>query len=305
MIDVQSVSKSYGSIKALDQVNFQIKEGSCFGLVGPNGAGKSTLMKILVGVLLNFDGNMQISNYSIRNNRLAVKKLIGYVPQEICLEETLTTKDNLRLFGKLYGLSNKQLNKRIQVILEQIGLTERANDKILSFSGGMKRRLNMGCALLHEPKVIVLDEPTVGIDPQSRRSIFKLIEELNQTGSTIIYSSHYMEEVEQLCDSVGFIDQGKLVEHGAMNQVINKYHQTSIFVKGESITAEFLSSFGDVKKHSGGGCYTIDCIDPLDTMGKMIISFKDKGLSPDKLALSQLKLEDIFFDITGTQLRDT
>ncbi|SFM33980.1 ABC-2 type transport system ATP-binding protein [Gracilibacillus orientalis] len=302
MIDVQGVSKTYGSNQALDNLQFQINEGNCYGLVGPNGAGKSTFMKILVGVLQRFDGDIQVFNHSVKENRLGVKSYIGYVPQDICLEELLTAKDNLIYFGKLYGLSGEHLRKRIKTVLEQIGLSEKANQKLTEFSGGMKRRLNIGCAILHEPSLIVLDEPTVGIDPQSRHSIFSLIQELKEAGSTVVYSSHYMEEVEELCDSVGLIDKGKLVEHGTMKQVLNKHRSASIFVSAEGISEEELSSHGvTIKKKTG---FTVNCDDPLLTMENMIEQFRNKGIHPERLELSQSRLEDIFFNLTGTQLRD-
>ncbi|MGP4042168.1 ABC transporter ATP-binding protein [Gracilibacillus sp. D59] len=302
MIDVQGVSKSYGSTQALADLHFKINEGNCFGLVGPNGAGKSTFMKILVGVLQRFDGDIKVFDHSLTKDRSAVKDFIGYVPQDICLEELLTAKDNLMYFGKLYGLSGEHLRKRIRTVLDQIGLSEKANHRLTEFSGGMKRRLNIGCAILHEPSLIVLDEPTVGIDPQSRHSIFSLIEELKELGSTVVYSSHYMEEVEQLCDSVGFIDKGELVEHGTMKQVLDKHRSASIFVSADGINEEELSSHGmTIKKKTG---FTVNCDDPLLTMGKMIEQFRNNGIHPERLELSQSRLEDIFFNLTGTQLRD-
>ncbi|WP_018932471.1 ABC transporter ATP-binding protein [Gracilibacillus lacisalsi] len=302
MIDVRGVSKSYGSVQALNDIQFQIDEGSCFGLVGPNGAGKSTFMKILVGVLQKFDGDIQVFNKSVKQNRQAVKSFIGYVPQDICLEELLTAKDNLMYFGRLYGLSGEHLRKRIRTVLDQIGLSDKANQKITEFSGGMKRRLNIGCAILHEPSLVVLDEPTVGIDPQSRHSIFALIQQLKEMGSTVIYSSHYMEEVEQICNSVGFIDKGKLVEHGTMKHVLHKHRSASIFVSADGIGKEELSLYGDtIEKKTG---FTVNCDDPLLTMGKMIEQFRQSGINPERLELSQARLEDIFFYLTGTQLRD-
>lgn len=302
MINVQGISKRYGSIKALNDLDFSINERSCFGLVGPNGAGKSTFMKILVGVIDRFDGDIQVFNQSVKKDQLAVKRCIGYVPQDICLEETLTANDNLTYFGRLYGLSGEHLRNRIRVVLEQIGLSERAHDKISKFSGGMKRRLNIGCAILHEPSVIVLDEPTVGIDPQSRHSIFSLISELKELGSTIIYSSHYMEEVEQICDSVGFIDKGKLVEHGTMKQVLDKHRNAAIFVAKDGMVTEELTAYGDVMQTDVG--FFINCADPLSTMGIMIEHFRENGITPERLELSQTRLEDIFFQLTGLRLRD-
>ncbi|MGA9289179.1 MAG: ABC transporter ATP-binding protein [Anaerobacillus sp.] len=302
MIDVMNVSKHYGPIQALDDISFRIKEGTCFGLVGPNGAGKSTLMKILSGILLQFDGDMSVNDYVVSKDRQAIKKQIGYVPQEICLEESLTARDNLILFGNLYGLKGKNLQYRMEEVLEQIGLTDRSKDKVVTFSGGMKRRLNIGCALLHKPPIVIMDEPTVGIDPQSRNSIFSIIHQLKSEGSTIIYSSHYMEEVEQLCDSIGLIDKGKLMEQGEMGELLERYGKPSLFISGEGISVEILKTFGTPESKGNGYLLTSD--DPLATLEKVIGRFREDGIVPRRLELYQPRLEDVFFNLTGTQLRD-
>ncbi|MFB1082556.1 ABC transporter ATP-binding protein [Jeotgalibacillus sp. JSM ZJ347] len=302
MIHIQEVSKTYGAIQALEHVELHIEKGSCFGLVGPNGAGKSTLMKILVGVLEEFNGSIQIDGRPANENRRNTKRKIGYVPQDICLEEILTARDNMLLFGKLYGLSGKELNERIRHVLQLIGLEKREKSIVSTFSGGMKRRLNIGCSLLHEPDIIILDEPTVGVDPQSRHAIFKLIHELKAEGKTIVYSSHYMEEVEQLCDSIGFIDQGTVVEHGTMKEVFAKHRHSSIFIEGEYVSMEVLAPFGEIVERERG--YVITSQHPLSTLEKVAHALQSHGVQPTRLELSQTRLEDIFFELTGTQLRD-
>ncbi|QTM98885.1 ATP-binding cassette domain-containing protein [Sediminibacillus dalangtanensis] len=301
MIEVAQVSKSYGKIQALTNIEFTIDKGSCFGLVGPNGAGKSTLMKILAGILRHFEGDVVVDRFSVAKEKQAVKQLIGYIPQELCLEETLTARDNLLLFGRLYGLSGKNLNNRIDNVLEKIGLTERSKDTVLDFSGGMKRRLNIGCALLHDPAIVIMDEPTVGIDPQSRNSIFSIIEQLKADGSTIIYSSHYMEEVEQLCDRIGLIDKGVLLENGTMNRLMEKYGTPSLYVSGDTIEAEHLHPYQIAPKGEG---YLVSDAEPLATLEKLLVRFRELGLQPRRLELYYPKLEDIFFQLTGTKLRD-
>ncbi|MGP4060657.1 ABC transporter ATP-binding protein [Halobacillus sp. H74] len=302
MIEVNKVSKRYGSTRALVDISLSIAEGTCFGLVGPNGAGKSTLMKILSGILLEFDGDILVNERSVSKDRMSIKKQLGYVPQEICLEDTLTARDNLIFFGKLYGLSGRHLEKRIEQVLDQIGLLERSKDKVSTFSGGMKRRLNIGCALLHEPGVIIMDEPTVGIDPQSRNSIFTIIKQLKAAGSTIIYSSHYMEEVELLCDHIGLIDKGQLMEFGEMNDLLARYAKPSLFISGDEIQEEMLSPFGNLEKKGTG--YVIDSQEPLITLEEVIVMLRENGKEPRRLELYHPRLEDIFFKLTGTQLRD-
>ncbi|SDJ57265.1 ABC transporter ATP-binding protein [Salimicrobium halophilum] len=302
MINVENVSKQYGSIQALENIDFQIEEGTCFGLVGPNGAGKSTLMKILSGILLDFEGDIQVNEWKVSKDRSKIKQQLGYIPQEICLEETLTAYDNLMLFGTLYGLKKKELHKRIDEVLEQIGLVHRAKNKVVTFSGGMKRRLNIGCALLHNPSIIIMDEPTVGIDPQSRNSIFSIIHQLKEAGSTIIYSSHYMEEVEQLCDSIGLIDKGELVEFGRMEALLDKYAKPSLFISGQDVEPEMLQNFGKVEKKGNG--YLLNSDEPLLTLRDLVTYCDEHNLEPHRLELYHPRLEDIFFHLTGTQLRN-
>ncbi|WP_226582143.1 ATP-binding cassette domain-containing protein [Halobacillus litoralis] len=302
MIDVQHVSKHYGPIHALDDISFQIHKGTCFGLVGPNGAGKSTLMKILSGILLNFDGDIGVNDWKVSKDRTKIKQQIGYIPQEICLEETLNARDNLILFGNMYGLKGKNLQVRMDEVLEQIGLTDRKKDKVMTFSGGMKRRLNIGCALLHKPAIVIMDEPTVGIDPQSRNSIFSLIHQLKAEGSTIIYSSHYMEEVEQLCDSIGLIDKGQLMEFGRMEELLDKHGKPSLFIAGDDIGEKMLQEFGEAEAKGNG--YLLNSDEPLLTLEKLVTHCREHQLEPRRLELYQPRLEDIFFNLTGTQLRD-
>ncbi|GGD02218.1 ABC transporter ATP-binding protein [Pontibacillus salipaludis] len=303
MISIENISKQYEAIKALNHISFKIDEGTCFGLVGPNGAGKSTLMKILSGILLDFNGDIHVKDWKVSTDRIKIKQQIGYIPQEICLEETLTAQDNLILFGNLYGLKGKELQIRMEEVLQQIGLKDRAKDKVITFSGGMKRRLNIGCALLHKPSIVIMDEPTVGIDPQSRNSIFSIIHQLKAEGSTIIYSSHYMEEVEQLCDSIGLIDKGKLMEFGRMEELLEKYAKPSLFISGESIETEMLQRFGEVESKGHG--YLLNSEQPLLTLENLVTHCREHSLEPRRLELYHPRLEDIFFNLTGTQLRDS
>ncbi|MGR3764533.1 ABC transporter ATP-binding protein [Rossellomorea sp. NS-SX7] len=303
MIEVANVSKRYGSIQALDGIHFNIDEGSCFGLVGPNGAGKSTLMKILSGVLQSFEGDIIVHDDSVVRDRLKVKRKLGYIPQDLCLEETLTARENLGYFGSLYGLKGKVLKRRSEEVLEQIGLKDRGKDKVLTFSGGMKRRLNIGCALLHKPSIVVMDEPTVGIDPQSRNSIFSIINQLKADGSTIIYSSHYMEEVEHLCDSIGLIDKGTLVECGTMDELLHKHNKPSLFISGHQLNQELLSAHGHVQPKGDG--FLLESETPLAALQNVIEEFRLHNIEPRRLELYHPKLEDIFFNLTGTQLRDS
>ncbi|ALX49268.1 ABC transporter ATP-binding protein [Lentibacillus amyloliquefaciens] len=293
MLTINNINKSYAGNHALSNVSLHIPEGICYGLVGPNGAGKSTLIKIIASVIHNFDGHVQFSNNKLQ---------IGYVPQEISLEETVTAYDNLYFFGKLYGLYGKVLNRRANQVLSEIGLENRGKDKVLTFSGGMKRRLNIGCALMHKPRLIITDEPTVGIDPQSRQYIFQMIEQLKANGCTIIYASHYMEEIEQICDEAAFMDHGQIVENGPVESLLQKYAIPAVYVKGQHGLPDDIDQYGSVTSKDNG--YLITTSNPLKVMEKLIDFSRMKDCRLERLELSKPSLEEVFFALTGTQLRD-
>ncbi len=292
LLTLNGIYKNYGKKTVLSNISLQVSKGSCLGLVGPNGAGKSTLIKIIASIIQDYRGELRFSD-SVR---------IGYVPQDISLEETVSAKDNLQFFGRLYGLSGKALNKRITEVLREIGLEKREKDKVQTFSGGMKRRLNIGCAILHEPDLIIMDEPTVGIDPQSRQHIFQMVDRFREAGKTIIYASHYMEEIERLCDEAAFIDHGKIVENGTIQQILQKHAVPSIFVKGGNALPDKINEFGSVAAKNGG--YIVQTNRPLDAMEFVLQFYKEKNDQLERLELVQPKLEDVFFSLTGKELRD-
>ncbi|HLQ98240.1 MAG TPA: ABC transporter ATP-binding protein [Candidatus Dormibacteraeota bacterium] len=299
MLTIKNASKNYGKTVALKDVSLSIPTGSCYGLVGPNGAGKSTLMKIIATVIHDYDGEVSFHN---GKHGPHIKSMLGYIPQEICLEQTVTALQNLYYFGKIYGLKGKQLKQRAEEVLSYIGLSERGNEKVLTFSGGMKRRLNIGCALMNDPKVIIMDEPTVGIDPQSRRYIFDMITQLKQSGCTIIYASHYMEEVEQLCDEVAFIDQGKIAESGTIDHFLQKYAVPSIFIKSKHPLPEDIEQFGTMSEKNGG--YLLMTTTSLIAMEHVLKHHLNNKQVLERLELVQPRLEDVFFSLTGSHLRD-
>ncbi|OQY29027.1 MAG: hypothetical protein B6I38_08645 [Anaerolineaceae bacterium 4572_5.1] len=207
----KDIYKSYDDIQAVSGVSFQIPQGEVFGLLGPNGAGKTTLISILTGLFEPSQGNVVIDGEDLKQNKLHAQTKIGFVPQELALYPTLSARDNLLFYGRIYGLRGKHLRERVASVLELVDLTERANDAIDTYSGGMKRRINMAVGLLHEPELLFLDEPTVGIDSQSRNAIYESVQALNKMGMTIVYTTHYMEAAERLCHRVAIIDKGKLI----------------------------------------------------------------------------------------------
>src|SRR5258708_5719445 len=216
VLEVKNLRKSFGPIPAVDDVSFVVRSGECLGLLGPNGAGKTTTISIITGLLKADAGEVLIEGRPLSGDTDPLKQKLGLVPQEIALYEPLTGYDNLRLFGALYGLEGKTLEQRMDEALKVVGLADRAKEKIRGFSGGMKRRLNLAAALMHNPQILLLDEPTVGVDPQSRNAIFENIEELKKRGKTLVYTTHYMEEADGLCDRLIIIDHGKVIAHDTL-----------------------------------------------------------------------------------------
>ncbi len=210
MIEVRNLRKNYGKLEALKGISFSIDEGEFDGLLGPNGAGKTTTISIMSSILVPDGGEVSINGKNIYTHSRESKQIIGVVPQEIALYSDFSAMENLIFWGGLYGVPDNELKRRAKELLQMVGLSDRANDKVSSYSGGMKRRINIAAALLHRPKVLFMDEPTVGIDPQSRNLIFEVLEKLHHNGMTIIYTTHYMEEAERFCDCIGIIDHGQI-----------------------------------------------------------------------------------------------
>lgn len=219
MLVVDQLVKNYGEFTAVDEVSFSAGEGMVFGLLGPNGAGKSTTINCISGLLTPTAGRVTVSGHDIVKDGRAAKQSLGVVPQELALYEDLPAIDNLRYWGKAYGLRGKKLEDRVMDVLELVGLADRAKDLPKEFSGGMKRRLNFGCGVVHQPSLLLLDEPTVGVDPQSRAKLFELVESERAKGACVLYTTHYMEEAERLCDSLAIIDHGKIIAEGTVAEL--------------------------------------------------------------------------------------
>jgi ABC-2 type transport system ATP-binding protein len=306
MIKVQNLSKSFQNIQVVNAISFNIKKGEIFGLLGPNGAGKSTTLNMMSTILKNDDGTIHIDGKNISENQKDCKHLIGVVPQEISLYEDLSAYENLLFWGSLYGISSKELKTRILTTLELIGLLDRKSDLIKTYSGGMKRRINIAAALLHNPKVLFMDEPTVGIDPQSRNHIFEVIETLNKQGMTIVYTTHYMEEVERLCDRIAIIDSGKIIAQGTQSQ-LKELVQTK-----ESIQLEFdFLSESNVNQLRELLSYKLTQNEnnllvgsTVKELSKVITACNELQLSIKDIELNKVNLEAIFLNLTGKQLRD-
>ncbi|MBM7644633.1 ABC-2 type transport system ATP-binding protein [Scopulibacillus daqui] len=303
LLEVSHLKKTYGKKQALEDVTFSVKAGSCFGLLGPNGAGKSTTMKILTGIIKADGGSANLLGTDVSKDKNMVSKYIGYVPQEITLYEQLSAYDNLVFFGEAYGIRGSELKRRINEVLEDTGLSERAKDAVKTFSGGMKRRINIACALLHRPKLLILDEPTVGIDPQSRNRIFEMIRALNQSGITIIYSTHYMEEVETLCDEIAIIDHGNVMAQGPLGELLERFGQRAIYIETSGLT-EIPQLPHVMKTRKEGSGWVLETDQVSNVMTNLIKLAADNHWDVKQIEVVRPSLETVFLSLTGTALRD-
>ncbi|HTL80381.1 MAG TPA: ABC transporter ATP-binding protein [Bacteroidia bacterium] len=308
MIEVQDLRKTYDKNVALNGISFSIKDGEFYGLLGPNGAGKTTTISIISTILKPDSGKIMINGMDLSSNNIASKKIIGVVPQEIALYDKLTAQQNLEFWGSLYNVEKSLLNKRIDETLDLLGLADRKNDKIKDYSGGMKRRINIASALLHEPKILFMDEPTVGIDPQSRNLIFEVVEKLHKKGMTIVYTTHYMEEAERFCDRIGIIDKGEIIVQGTLGELreFSKMKE-SIMVKLNQNGAETEEK---IKKNFKGD-YTLNGTELMVTsdniradLPKVVMQCGELGLDLHSIDIQKVNLETIFLKLTGKQLRD-
>lgn len=310
MVLVQSLEKSFGDIRAVQGVSFQVDKGSCFGLLGPNGAGKSTTISMIVGTLAPESGQVQIDGQTISGETDPLRRKIGYVPQEIALFEDLNSWDNLAFFGSLYNLSKPEIQRISNDVLQIVGLLDRAKEPIKNFSGGMKRRLNIAVALVHRPELLILDEPTVGVDPQSRNAIFDVLEKLKRQGMTLIYTSHYMEEVERMCDKIAIIDHGKVILSGTLDELLitlpSLFRLRYVFCDEKTAIAAHKhldsAALGAVTRSE-----TLIEILPNQSAKVIVDSVNElqrANITFDDLRVERGTLEEVFLQSTGRSLRD-
>ncbi|AHC40804.1 MULTISPECIES: ABC transporter ATP-binding protein [Bacillus] len=310
MLELKKLTKKYDDFTAVNNISLTVEDGEVFGLLGPNGAGKSTMVSMISTVLAPTSGTIKVDNKSLKEKPIEIKKIMGVVPQDLALYETLSAKDNLNFFGSLYGLKGKKLKERTDEVLEIIELTDKKNQNVSEFSGGMKRRVNIGVALMNNPKLLILDEPTVGIDPQSRNHILETVKRLNkEKGMTVIYTSHYMEEVEYLCEKVAIVDHGSLIALGTKEELkenLNACDTLTVTFKGAD--EEALSRINSI---TGIDKVTVDHkqISMLvSTKERNIIEIvddiKNLGIDLTSFKYEEVNLESIFLQITGKNLRD-
>ncbi len=305
MISISHVTKRYTTVTALDDISLEISQGELFGLLGPNGAGKTTLMSLLVGHRTADHGSISIGGVQMTPDNLEMRSAIGYVPQQIALYDELSAQENLHIFGSFYRLSGAALRARADEALHAVQLFDRRKDKVKEYSGGMKRRLNLAASLLHHPSVLLCDEPTVGVDPQSRNAIFEFLEHLNADGMTIVYTTHYMEEVERMCSRIGIIDHGKVIAEGTVNELLRAlpYEETISIRKTGTTDANraAFERFGEISTESGS--FVVKPHKGVK-MSDVIVAAEAAGIAYADIEWQKPTLEALFLHQTGRSMRD-
>lgn len=306
LLSLQSVSKRYGTLAALDQVSLEIAPGEFFGLLGPNGAGKSTLMSLVAGLRALDGGTITLDGQPVSTTAFAARRALGLVPQSLALYSELTAEENLRIFGELQGLRGADLAARLDEAFAAVQLQDRRRVPVKTFSGGMQRRLNLVAALLHRPRLLLCDEPTVGVDPQSRNAIFDYLQQLNRSGVTIIYSTHYMEEAERLCSRIGIIDHGKILALGSLDELLTQLpFEEEISFPATPATAALVGQLGvhgELTTANGAHRFRPRPAYPLSAFFALTESL---GLSPRLFVSHRPSLEALFLRLTGRTLRDS
>ena len=308
LLKVERLSKSFGAIHAVDSVSFEVRPGEIYGLLGPNGAGKTTTISMISGLLKPDAGEVFVAGASFWSDPQKAKSIMGVVPQELAIYEELSGRENLEFWGRMAGLSSRDAKTRATELLEALTLTDRAKDAVKNYSGGMKRRINLGCALLHRPKLLLLDEPTVGIDPQARLNILEFIRDLRATGTAILYTTHYLEEAESLCQRIGIIDHGQLLAEGTFAELQERLGGDRVFV----LEADFKNSSPDAwdgfhqrfrviqKSEKQLVVAAIGTRDPSDCLKELL----NLPVHVENVTLKRPSLNDVFLQLTGRELRE-
>jgi ABC-2 type transport system ATP-binding protein len=313
-IEVQGLQKSFGEIQAVQGVSFSVEQGEIFSLLGPNGAGKTTTISMLCCLLRPDGGDALVMGHSMCKDPMGVKSVLGVVPQDIALYEDLTARENLTFWGKMYGLRGSALSSRVNEVLEVIGLADRAKDRVAKFSGGMKRRVNIAVALIHKPKVIYMDEPTVGIDPQSRRNILDNVVELKNQGMTVLYTTHYMEEAQELSDHIGIMDHGEMIAcgtHAELVRIVGELDRISLAVSKLTTQTGSETMLQDLRGLPG--VHQVDLEDETITLlvadGHQLLPAIFEVAAAQRIKITRAdvlepNLEAVFLQLTGRALRD-
>jgi ABC-2 type transport system ATP-binding protein len=309
VLECQGLRRSYGDLLAVDGVGFHISAGETYGLLGPNGAGKTTTISMVTGLLDRDGGEVLVAGEPLTTRTVAAKTAIGYVPQELAIYPDLSGRENLMFFARLYGMRTAEARRRSTEVLELTGLADRAHDQTKKYSGGMKRRLNIGIGLLHRPKLLVLDEPTAGVDPQSRNAILESVASLSAAGVAVLYTTHYMEEAERLCDRVGIIDHGKLIAEGTRKELVSVVGERDrvrlsatggLVAAATALTSQLWVHEASVTE--GGLDVVVD--DARDNLPAIFSQVSAAGASVKSVEVTEPDLEAVFLHLTGRALRD-
>ncbi len=311
ILEVHNLVKKYGDFTAVKGISFEIQEGEIFSLLGPNGAGKTTTISVLSTLYAPSGGEAEVGGYSLSRQPMEVRRLIGVVPQDLALYDDLTARENLSFWGQMYNLGGRALKGRIDEVLEQIGLKDKADQRIRTYSGGMKRRVNIGIGLLHRPRLLFMDEPTVGIDPQSRRAILDSVKELNRQGMTVLYTTHYMEEAQELSNRVGIIDHGELIALGTQAELTRQVgeNETLVLHIDEGEDAEALAKAlrgleGVLKADVTDHTITIITPETEELLAPAITRANELNIKIRRVDIQEPNLEAVFLHLTGRGLRD-
>lgn len=311
IIEVKNLKKYYKENKAVDGLSFNLYKGEILGFLGPNGAGKSTTISILSTILKHDSGDIKFFGTDIKDNKKWIKAQLGIVPQELAIFEEISAYRNVEFFTSLYGLNGKELKIAVLEALKIVGLEDKKDSKPATFSGGMKRRLNIACAIAHKPKILILDEPTVGIDPQSRNHILESIGKLRDMGTTIIYTTHYMEEVEEIADRVIIMDSGTKIAEGTIAELMENYKNTRIYKIYTDLDSEYDFKYDFLYEIEGiqkvevcDSCFSITTIKEIENLDKIILSLIDRNVKIGHITSEEGNLEMVFLKLTGKKLRD-
>lgn len=309
VLEVRALRKVFGDLTAVDGISFTVNEGEIYGFLGPNGAGKTTSISMICGLLEPTEGEVLVQGIGIRENPREVKRRLGVVPQEVAVYEELSARQNLDFWGGIFGLRGGILRRRVAELLDQVGLEDRADEPVKNFSGGMKRRLNLAMGLVHDPQLILLDEPTVGIDPQARHKILDIVKEVVAQGRTVLYTTHYLEEAEDLCDRLAVIDHGRILAEGTVNQLKAQLGEGSLLtVQGQFTAAALTAAAARVEG--------LQPVEIADGRGMLMVGnggagvshslegLFSAGLTFDDINIKEPNLEDLFLKLTGRELRD-
>ncbi|MGH7969650.1 MAG: ABC transporter ATP-binding protein [Limisphaerales bacterium] len=308
MIRVQSLSKRFGEVRAVDSISFEVLPGELFGFLGPNGAGKTTTISMVSGLLRPDEGTVTIGELNLWERPRDAKRLLGLVPQEVALYEEFNARENLFFWGGLYGLSRSELKRNVEEILTRVGLADRAREPVSRFSGGMKRRLNLAIGLVHRPKVLLLDEPTVGIDPQGRNAILEIIRAIAREGTTILFTTHHLEEAEKLCDRIAIMDHGKILQTGSVQELARIVGDRDVLTLRGKFSANQLQQCLEGEPVSllsvHDGLASVNLLAERYGLAGLVTKLSQSGVELADLSVQKPTLESVFLKLTGRELRD-